>query len=121
MVEAEAAQRRHVIVFCENEGGQPSGYAETAAAAQNAHATVHGISPAASPVLEKLCQSTLGTVQMAAQKEELPDLVQQIYHRLTARYTIRYQSVCPTAEALTIRVQSSAGWGETTVPVPRDQ
>ena len=121
LVEGEPAQRRHVIVFSESEGVQPPGYAEIVTAAQNAHATVHGISMGASPLLEKLCQSTLGTGQTLAEKEELPGLVRQICLNLTARYLIRYQSVCPTTEALTIRVQSSAGWGETTVSVPREE
>ncbi len=114
-----ARGQRHVIVYGQHESVQPTGYAEIGSAARNARATVHAISLAPNPLLENLCQLTQGTSQIAASEAEVPALVAQICHDLTARYTIRYLPACPTGETLTIRVQSSAGWGEATLPIPR--
>jgi hypothetical protein len=116
-----ARGHRHVIVYSQHETDAPPGYAGIASMARTANVTLHAISLAAIPLLENLCQLTQGTAESAASEEEVPNLVERICHNLIARYTIRYQPVEPAADELAIRVQSSAGWGETTIPVPRQR
>jgi len=113
-----ARGQRHLIVYSQRETAQPAGYPELASAAMTSHTLVHAISLTANSALENLCQTTKGTFQIARSEQEVPACVEQACLGLLARYAIRYQPANPAAAFLGIRVQSPAGWGEASIPIP---
>lgn len=110
--------KRHMIVLAPVDIGKAAN--DTVIAAVHASRTsVQVVSTVPNPALREFCGRTGGHFLLV---EDKPDaIMQQIslaYLSLLARYEIRYQSVCPDATALKLRVQTPVGWGETTVPFP---
>ena len=110
--------KRHLVVYSQSEAGPLGGYAELVSATLASRTSVHAISLVANPSLEGLAQKTQGTFQIAASEDEIAVLVEQTCLSLLARYTVRYQCVCPEAQELRIVVNTPSGWGEDTIPIP---
>ena len=112
-----AKGQRHLVVYGPQESGQPAGNQELLSAALSSHTAVHAISLTANAALESLCQETKGNFRIAASEAEVSGEVEQACLGLLARYAIRYQPTGARATSVGIRVQSAAGWGETSVSI----
>ncbi len=113
--------QRHVVVYSPDEPLAPSVCSAIASAARKSGTAVHAICLAPNTVLEQICGTTNGSVWLAGSEREVAALVEQTCQSLTARYTIRYQPAVRGAQTLSLRVQSSGGWGETAISIPRDR
>jgi hypothetical protein len=112
-----ARGQRHVVLYSLNESAPSSLYPEVVSAARHSRTTMHVIALVANPMLENLCQMTHGTFQLVESESEVAEIVEHTCLNLVARYSIRYEPVCPDAQALSIRVQSPEGWGEAEIPI----
>ena len=105
---------RHIIAFVPAEIEKPAGLA---AAVLSSRSTLQIVSNGRNPALEELCAETGGGIQIGASDAEIEDLVASAYWNLFARYQVTYQPVCPHAATIRLRVHSSEGWGEVSIPV----
>jgi hypothetical protein len=109
----------HLIVLAPTDVGEGADD-NLIAAVHGSRASVQVISAVPNPALQEFCRRTGGHFQ---QVEDHADAIQEqisvAYLNLLSRYELRYQSVCPDATALKLRVHTPAGWGETTVPLPQ--
>lgn len=112
-----ARGRRHVIVFASEQVGGVAGHGLIATVTA-ARGIVQFISSASNPALENLCAKTRTSYTYASTSEEIVAGIEQAYLNLNARYELSYQTLSQEARELKIRIQSAAGWGETTVAIP---
>ena len=112
-----ARGRRHVIVFASEQVGGVAGHGLVATVGA-ARGIVQVISSVPNPALENLCAKTRIGYTHAAAPQEVVASIEQAYLNLSARYELSYQTLSQEARELKIRIQSPAGWGETTVAIP---
>jgi len=70
--------------------------------------------------VEDFCRQAKGRLRTFETEAEIPELIQEAYLNLLARYQIRYQPVSPEATILKARVQTASGWGEVKIPIPQE-
>jgi hypothetical protein len=110
--------KRHMIVLAPVDVGKAADDS-LIAAVHASRTSVQVISTTPSPALREFCARTGGYFLTVEEKPEaIRDQISLAYLNLLTRYEIRYQPVCPDATSLKLRVQTPAGWGETTVPFP---
>jgi hypothetical protein len=112
-----ARGKRHVIVFAAEQVRGVAGPGLVATVG-NAGGLVQVISSVPNPALEDLCNKTRTSYTHAAAPDEITARVEEAYLNLSARHEISYPPLSQEARELKIRVQSPAGWGETTVAIP---
>jgi hypothetical protein len=112
-----ARGRRHVIIFASEQVSGIAGHGLVATVGA-ARGIVQVISSVPNPALEDLCAKTRINYTYAATPEETVAGIEQAYLNLNARYELSYQILSQEARELKIRIQSPAGWGETTVAIP---
>ena len=109
--------KRHVIIFSGIEEARFAGPG-LITAALTSRALVQVVSSVPNPTLADFCTRVRGNFRIAATDAEIAPLVEQAYLNLLPQYDISYQSACPEAPILKIRVHAPSGWGESQVPVP---
>ena len=110
--------KRHMIVFAPVDIGKAPDDS-ILAAVHASRTSVQVVSTVPNPSLRELCGRIGGHfLQVEDTPDAIRDQISLSYLSLLTRYEIRYQPVCPDAAALKLRVQTPAGWGETTVPFP---
>ena len=112
-----ARGKRHVIVFASEPVRGVAGHALVATVGA-ARGIVQVISAVLNPGLETLCDKTRIHYTYAATPDQIVASVEQAYINLNARFELSYQTLSPEARELKIRIQSPAGWGESTVAIP---
>lgn len=112
-----ARGRRHVIVFASEQVGGVAGHGLVATVGA-ARGIVQVISSVPNPALEDICAKTRISYTYSAAPQEVVASIEQAYLNLNARYELSYQTLSQEARQLKIRIQSPAGWGETTVAIP---
>lgn len=111
-------ERGHLLVYSQSESGTSADYAELVTAALASRTSIHVISLRPNLTLEGLAQKTYGTFHQVASEDEAALQFEQLCLVLLARYTVRYQSVCPEAKELQIVVLAPSGYGEETSLIP---
>lgn len=106
--------KRHVIVLAPDD---VDGAADDPliSAAIASRALVQVVSTSANPALQDFCRRIDGRFHYVRDPSAIEETVSLAYLSLLSRYEIRYQPACTGADALKVRVQTSTGWGETTV------
>jgi hypothetical protein len=112
-----ARGKRHVIVFAAEAVRGAAGYGLVATVGA-ARGIVQVISSVSNPSLEDLCEQTRISYTHAPAQEQIVAAIEEAYLNLNARYELSYQTLSQEARELKIRIQSPAGWGETTVAIP---
>jgi hypothetical protein len=110
--------KRHLIVCAPAGIGNAKGVS-MAPLILSSRTSLQVISAVRCPALEDLCRAAGGSFHLAESEPEIEKLVARAYLNLLARYDIRYQTTCPGAAGLKVRVHAPTGWGETTLSNPR--
>jgi hypothetical protein len=113
--------KRHIIVFSSSQEGRIAGHG-LIANLQGGRAPIQVIGSGPNDQLQDFCRRTHTSFRSGAD-EDIPEMIEQAYLNLLARYEIAYQPVEPAAPVLKVRVQTPDGWGEALIsagapPVP---
>jgi hypothetical protein len=106
-----------MIVLAPQDAGETD-LGSLVAAAHSSRTSVQVVSVPANAALQEFCRRTNGHFHQVHDAAAIEERISMTYLNLLARYEIRYQSVCPDAAELKLRVHTPKGWGETTVPLP---
>ena len=109
--------KRHLIVFAPLGITRVSGHGLVAGLISS-RTSVQIISAEPHTALESLCSQTGGSFQLAGTEAEIEKLISRAYLNLLTRYDISYQPVHSEPTSLKVRVHTTAGWGEVTLPFP---
>ena len=115
--QAPARGRRHLILFSDSESERAAGNGLVSAVLAS-RAIVQMISTKPNARLEQFCSDVRGSFRIAESEEAIAEAISMAYLNLLARYEISYQSACPEARDLRIRVNSPSGWAETHLALP---
>ena len=114
-----ARGKGHLIVVATDHIGRTAGHSLISNMI-GSRTTLQVISSVSNPAVEDFCRQAKGRLRTFENEAEIPELIQQAYLNLLARYEIRYQPVSPEATILKARVQTASGWGEVTIPIPQE-
>ena len=110
--------KRHVILFSSAEEGRIAGHG-LISNMQSSRIPLQVICAGPNGQLQEFCKRIHVRFRVGIE-EEVPQLIEQAYLNLLARFEIAYQPVAPDAEEVKLRVQTSNGWGETRIPYLRE-
>jgi hypothetical protein len=103
----------HVVVYSPFDAGKPSPDHLERVANLAPGMRVHGVSQTANPFLEDLCKRSGGGFHLAAGDAEVAKALEQLYVRLSARYTVTYRASAHAAGS--IQVHTPEGWAEVAI------
>ena len=110
--------KRHVILFSSAEESRIAGHG-LISNMQSARIPLQVICAGPNAQLQDFCKRIRVRFRSGIE-EEIPQLIEQAYLNLLARYEITYQPVSPDADEVRVRVQTTNGWGETRIPHLRE-
>jgi hypothetical protein len=116
---AAARGKRHLIVVATDRVGRIAGQGLILSVI-GSRTSLQVISSVSNPKVEDFCRQAKGRLRTFETEAEIPELIQEAYLNLLARYQIRYQPVSPEATILKARVQTASGWGEVKIPIPQE-
>ena len=116
---AAARGKRHLIVVATDRVGRIAGQGLILSVI-GSRTSLQVISSVSNPGVEDFCRQAKGRFRTFETEAEIPELIQEAYLNLLARYQIRYQPVSPEATILKARVQTASGWGEVKIPIPQE-
>jgi HEAT repeat protein len=108
--------RRHLIVVSEGEPPQSAGDGLVSAVLAS-RSSLQVIASDRNPKVEDFCRRARATYQVAETQGEMVSCIEMAYLNLLARYELSWQSAFPDPGVLKVRINSPAGFGETTVPL----
>ena len=113
--------KRHIIVFSSSQEGRIAGHG-LIANLQGGRTPIQVIGSGPNDQLQDFCRRTHTSFRSGAD-EEIPEMIEQAYLNLLARFDIAYQPVEPATPVLKVRVQTPEGWGEVLIsagapPIP---
>jgi HEAT repeat protein len=115
--QSQSRGKRHLILFSQSDPFRSAGDGLVSAVLAS-RTTVQVIAPARSPKLEDFCRRARANFQFAESDDEIARSLEMSYLNLLARHEITWQSTCPDAGNLRIRINSPSGWGEVAIPQP---
>ena len=110
--------KRHVILFSSAEESRIAGHG-LVSNMQSSRIPLQVICSGPNGQLQDFCKRTHVGFRVGIE-EEIPQLIEQAYLNLLARYEIAYQPASPDADEVKVRVQTPNGWGETRIPYLRE-
>jgi len=113
----QARGKRHVILFSSAEEGRIAGHG-VISNMETSRIPMQVICAGPNDKLLEFCKRTHVRFRRGSE-EQIPQLIEQAYLNLLARYEIAYQPVSPEAEEVKVRVQTPNGWGEAQIPYLR--
>jgi hypothetical protein len=116
--QAAARGKRHLILVATDRVGKIAEHSLISNVI-GSRASLQVISSVSNPEVKDFCRQAKGRLRTFENQAEIPELIVQAYLSLLARYEISYQPVSPEATILKARVQTSSGWGEVKIPIPR--
>jgi hypothetical protein len=117
--QAAARGKRHLIVVATDRIGKVAGRGLILGMI-GSRISLQVISSISNPNVEDFCRQAKGRLRTFENEAEIPELIRQAYLNLLARYEISYQPLAPDATILKARVQTSSGWGEVRISIPRE-
>jgi hypothetical protein len=108
----------HLVIYCPGDAGIPPKVQSQRLAALGLTTPIHCIARAANRFLQEICARSKGTYHLVASDTEVAEILEWLYVRPLARYSVTYQSAADDATSY-VQVRTLEGWGKAAVQLGR--